>query len=193
MSIPLASAWRVCHRAKKVTYRFHVVNMSEPNAFALPGGHIYVSRGLLALTSSEEELVNVIAHEIAHVSARHSAEREVQEKAARIFSILGIFAGIAAGDSGAAAAAGMLGQSWMSAYSRDQETEADRLGQSLSMRAGWDPTGMYDFLHKLENWTTVGDGNIARGGLLRFASLYPRTCRKGIHTRALLIEPWECV
>ncbi len=172
---------------QEVTYRFHVVNMSEPNAFALPGGHIYVSRGLLALTSSEEELVNVIAHEIAHVSARHSAEREVQAKAARIFSILGIFAGIAAGDSGAAAAAGMLGQSWMSAYSRDQETEADRLGQSLSMRAGWDPTGMYDFLHKLENWTRLETGTSREAGYFDSHPSTPeRVAKASTRARSLL-------
>lgn len=172
---------------QEVTYHFQIVNMTEPNAFALPGGHIYVSRGLLALTSSEEELVNVIAHEIAHVSARHSAEREVQEKAARIFSILGIFAGIAAGDSGAAAAAGMLGQSWMAAYSRDQETEADRLGQSLSMRAGWDPTGMSDFLRKLENWTRLERGSSGEAGYFDSHPSTPeRVAKASTRARSLL-------
>ena len=53
-------------------YRFHVVDMAEPNAFALPGGHIYVSRGILALANSEDELAGVIGHEIGHVAARHS-------------------------------------------------------------------------------------------------------------------------
>jgi len=172
---------------QEVTYRFHIVNMPEPNAFALPGGHIYVSRGLLALTSSEEELANVMAHEIAHVSARHSAEREVQEKAARIFSILGVVAGLAAGDGGAAAAAGMVGQSYLAAYNREQEHEADRLGQSLSIRAGWDPTGMYDFLHKLENWTRLETGTSREAGYFDTHPSTPeRVAKASTRARSLL-------
>jgi len=141
-----------------VTYRFAIVNMIEPNAFALPGGYIYVSRGLLELTNSESELANVLAHEIAHVSERHSVEREAQQKAAQVLSILGMIAGAVAGDGRAAAAAGMFGQSWMAAYSRDQEREADELGQDFALRAGFNPEGMSDFLHTLDNWTRLSRG-----------------------------------
>jgi len=141
-----------------VTYRFAIVNMIEPNAFALPGGYIYVSRGLLELTNSEAELANVLAHEIAHVSERHSVERDAQQKAAQVFSILGIIVGVAAGSGQAAAAAGMFGQSWMAAYSRDQEREADELGQDFAYRAGFNPEGMSDFLHTLDNWTRLSQG-----------------------------------
>lgn len=170
-----------------VTYRFHIVNMSEPNAFALPGGYIYVSRGLLALTSSEEELVNVIAHEIAHISARHSAERELQEKTARVLSILGLVAGLVAGDTGAAAAASMFGQSWLSSYNREQEREADRLGQSMSMRAGWDPTGMADFLRKLENWTRLETGTSRFAGYFDTHPSTPeRVAKAATRARSLL-------
>ena len=57
-------------------YEFHVVDMKEPNAFALPGGYIYVSRGLLALMNNEDELATVLGHEIGHVAARHSVQRQ---------------------------------------------------------------------------------------------------------------------
>ena len=58
-----------------VQYKFYVVDMVEPNAFALPGGYVYVSRGLVALINSEDELAGVIGHEIAHIAARHSVKR----------------------------------------------------------------------------------------------------------------------
>ncbi len=147
-----------------ITYRFHIVNMLEPNAFALPGGYIYVSRGLLTLTNSEDELANVIAHEIAHVSAEHAAGREVQQKAAQVLSLLGILAGILAGEGQAVAAAGMFGQSYLAAYGRDQEREADELGQGFAIRAGWNPSGMADFLHQLDAWTRLQLGGSRRAG-----------------------------
>src|SRR5688500_11818104 len=62
---------RVAGARDGVEYQFHVVEMVEPNAFALPGGHIYVSRGLLALLNHEDELANALAHEVGHVTARH--------------------------------------------------------------------------------------------------------------------------
>ncbi|TXL01116.1 peptidase M48, partial [Methylococcaceae bacterium CS5] len=58
-----------------VNYQFQIVDLEEPNAFALPGGYVYVSRGLLVLLNSEDELVGVIGHEIGHVAARHSVQR----------------------------------------------------------------------------------------------------------------------
>jgi predicted Zn-dependent protease len=65
----------------QLDYEFHVVDMKEPNAFALPGGHIYVSRGLLALLNNEDELATVLGHEIAHVAARHSAKSKAKSRA----------------------------------------------------------------------------------------------------------------
>src|SRR5947199_1591176 len=66
------------------TYVFHVVDMEEPNAFALPGGHVYVSRGLLAIMNSEDELAGVLGHEIGHVAARHAARRVTRAASAPI-------------------------------------------------------------------------------------------------------------
>ena len=66
-----------------VTYRFHVVDLAEPNAFALPGGPVFVTRGLLALARSEDELAGVIGHEIGHVAARHSVARPPRRRPSR--------------------------------------------------------------------------------------------------------------
>jgi predicted Zn-dependent protease len=112
-------------------YHFAVVDQDAPNAFALPGGYIYVSRGLLVLTNSEDELANVIGHEIVHVAARHAAARQ-----AMIRGLPGPFQ--------------FFAQGHIAGYSRNQEREADRLGQGLAGVAGFDPGGMADFLKDLE-------------------------------------------
>jgi predicted Zn-dependent protease len=113
------------------TYSFQVVEQDEPNAFALPGGYIYVSRGLLAMANEEDELANVLGHEIVHVARRHAAARQSMMSA-----LPGIFQYMAMGQA--------------AAYGREQESESDRLGQSLAARAGYDPEGMADFLLQLE-------------------------------------------
>jgi predicted Zn-dependent protease len=112
-------------------YRFSVVDQVEPNAFALPGGYVFVSRGLLALTNSEDELANVIGHEITHAAARHAAARQA---AAQAMSPL---------------AMGWIRSANMAAYSRDMERDADRGGQQLAAAAGYDPMGMSTFLARL--------------------------------------------
>jgi len=112
-------------------YRFAIVDQDVPNAFALPGGYIYVSRGLLLLANSEDELANVLAHEITHVAARHAAARQ-----ASIRGMPGPFQ--------------FFAQGHIAGYSRDQEREADRMGQNLAAVAGYDPSGMATFLKHLE-------------------------------------------
>ena len=73
---------------KDVVYSFQIAEMDEPNAFALPGGHIYVSRGLLVVANSEAELANVLGHEIAHVAARHSARQDAHVKTLGLASLV---------------------------------------------------------------------------------------------------------
>ena len=113
------------------SYRFYIVDQEAPNAFALPGGQIYVSRGLLLLANSEDELANVIGHEIVHAALRHASARQ-----SVVRSIPGLFQ---------FSAAGMI-----ASYSRNQEREADREGQILAGRAGYDPGGMATFLKGLD-------------------------------------------
>lgn len=147
-----------------VPYRFQIVDMPEPNAFALPGGYVYVSRGLLVISNSEDELANVIGHEIAHVAARHAAQREAAAVPVGILTALGTVAAGLIGGGQAAQAVGQLGQTAgagvVASYGRDQEREADTLGQNYAAQAGVDPAAMSDFLATLERATALerGDG-----------------------------------
>ncbi len=127
-------------------FTFTVLDTPIVNAFALPGGYIYITRGLLALAENEAEVAGVLAHEIGHVTARHSAERYGNTVAAGVATtLLGVLVGGPAADA-AGGAAGLALQS----YSRDQEFEADTLGVRYLSRAGYDPKGMSSFLEKLQ-------------------------------------------
>jgi predicted Zn-dependent protease len=149
-----------------VAYTFHVVSMPEANAFALPGGYIYVSRGLLALTNSEDELANVMAHEVAHVAARHSAQRETRALGTGLLAMLGVIAAGALGGGEASQAAAQMGQlaaaGLIASYSRDQEREADQIGQRLAATAGYEPAAMAEFLRSLEREATMQLGKAPR-------------------------------
>jgi predicted Zn-dependent protease len=118
---------------QRFDYHFEIVDQPMPNAFALPGGHIYLSRGLIALASSEDELANVVGHEITHAAARHHA---AQQEIARRQMPLSMPA---------------LRMGRLAAYGREQELDADQGGQFLANAAGYDPMGMSTFLRKLGN------------------------------------------
>jgi predicted Zn-dependent protease len=143
-------------------YRFAIADMPEPNAFALPGGYVYVSRGLLALANTEDELAGVIGHEIGHVAARHSAQRETRAMGVGILSVLGTIAAGVLGGGTAAQMASQLGQvagaGFIASYSRDQERQADTIGQELAAAGGWDPDGLADFLVTLDREGRVQTG-----------------------------------
>jgi len=135
-----------------VTHRFHLVDMAEPNAFALPGGYIYVTRGLLALVNSEDELAGVVGHEIGHVAARHTVQKiSKQGPFAVVFGIASGLTGMIVPLVGnIIGGVGDLTQGLLfSPYSRSQETEADRVGQDMAAKAGWDPAGLSVFLNTL--------------------------------------------
>ena len=95
---------------QEVPYRFQIVDIPEPNAFALPGGYVYVSRGLLVIANSEEELANVLGHEIGHVAARHAAQREAAAVPVGVLTAIGAIAAGIIGGGQAAQAVGQLGQ-----------------------------------------------------------------------------------
>lgn len=127
-------------------WTFTVLDTPMVNAFALPGGYIHVTRGLVALADNEAQLAGVLAHEIGHVTARHSAERYGSQILA---GIAGIATGILLGGE-AAQAMGSLSQVALSSYSRSQEFEADTLGVRYLARAGYEPDAMAAFLRKMQ-------------------------------------------
>jgi predicted Zn-dependent protease len=138
-------------------WQFYLVDQPDANAFALPGGHIYVTRGLLALLNSEDELAGVLGHEIGHVTARHSSKRIGAAVATAPITIATGLAGFAVGivspvlgsavaGTGQALTSGLV----LAPYSREQEHEADELGQGLAARAGYDPKGLPRFLSTLD-------------------------------------------
>ena len=137
---------------------FTVTLLNSPvnNAFAVPGGYVYVTRQLVALMNNEAELAGVLGHEVGHVAARHAAKRESAATRNSIFGVLGtVLAGALLGNS----ALGQIGQRIFSTgsqlltlkYSRGQETEADALGVNYLRRAGYDPRAMATVLRSLAN------------------------------------------
>jgi predicted Zn-dependent protease len=132
-------------------FSFVVVNDDKINAFALPGGYVYITRGLIALADDEAEMAAVLAHEIGHVTARHSAQRYSKAMATNIgLAVLGIVGSAAGVPSGAGNLASLGAQLYLQSYSREQELEADVLGIRYLTRAGYDARAMTRFFHKLE-------------------------------------------
>jgi predicted Zn-dependent protease len=135
-----------------VSYQFHVVDMNEPNAFALPGGYVYVTRGLLALVNTEDELAGVVGHEIGHVAARHTVQRISRQGPFALITnlvsgVTGFFVPVVGNIVGGV---GNFAQSLVfSPYSRSQESQADEVGQEMAAKAGWDPIGLANFLTTL--------------------------------------------
>lgn len=132
---------------KDVTYTFTVLDSPVENAFALPGGYIYITRGLLALMNDEAQLAGVLAHEMGHVTARHSAERYSQQ----VVGSLGVnVLGAVLGGGASSQALGLGANLYFSQYSQGQEYEADKLGVRYLTQAGYDPTAVSRFLAVLQ-------------------------------------------
>jgi predicted Zn-dependent protease len=159
-------------------YSFTVLDDELINAFALPGGYVHVTRGLLALASNEAEMAGVLAHELGHINARHSAERYSQGVLAGIGATIVGVAGAAAGVPGVGDVAGYGAEAYLQSYSRDQELEADKLGIRYMTRAGYDPAAMASFFRKLDAFTQL-QATIAgdSGAADRFSIMasHPRT------------------
>ena len=135
-------------RGPRYPYSFSVANQRELNAFALPGGPIWVNRGILHAAVNESQLAGVLAHEIAHVSQRHAARQITQQLVAN--GLLGLLGALLGNDPGAArtaqAGARVLAGSYMLKFSRDDERDADRAALEILRRAGWDPRGLAEFM-----------------------------------------------
>lgn len=127
-------------------FRFTVLDSPIVNAMALPGGYVYITRGILALANDEAELASVIGHEIGHVTARHSAARHAR---GTLIGVLAAGVGAVSGNGTVAQLANVAGAAAVASYSRDQEYQADQLGVRYISRTGYDPYGSPRFLNQL--------------------------------------------
>lgn len=133
-------------------YKFHVVQSREINGFSIPGGHVYVTTGLLRI-ATDTELASVLAHEVGHIVARHSLKtlkksQEYDDIAKSLGELTGV-AGSVARDLGISLGR-IVGQGLLTVHSRDEEREADFLGVRGMARANFDPLGMVTMFQKLQ-------------------------------------------
>jgi predicted Zn-dependent protease len=129
-------------------YTFTVLDSADVNAFALPGGFVYITRGIMAYLNSEAELAAVLGHEIGHVTARHSVRQQTGATAAGVGAMV---VGILTGSGDLANVAGAAGTALVRGYGRDMELEADRLGAEYLNRIGYAPEEMIDVVRLLKN------------------------------------------
>lgn len=145
-------------------YRFYVVDEHVYNAFASPAGHIFINRGLISALEDESELAGIIAHEIAHVTARHISDRIERSKKIGAATLAGIVAGALIGATGGSAAGQALtvgtlaaSQSATLAYSREDEIQADQLGLGYMRNAGYSAKGLMRAMQIIRSRQWFGD------------------------------------
>jgi predicted Zn-dependent protease len=145
----------------KVPFTIKVLDSEEINAFALPGGFMFVNTGLVLKATNEAELSGVLAHEIAHVAARHGTKQATRGQLINFASIPLIFMGGWAGYAVRQAASLAVPMGFLQ-FSRGMEAQADSLGLRYLYRAGYDPTAFIDFFEKIETMERNKPGTIAR-------------------------------
>jgi predicted Zn-dependent protease len=165
-----------------LTYHFAILDAPVVNAFAVPGGYIYVTRGILALMSSEAELAVVLAHELGHVNARHSVAKLSQLMLAQVgLAIGGAISETFAKITGAASIGIQL---LFLKFSRDDEREADALGVEYSRKGGYNPSEMVNFFSSLEKLGDLSGGQSLPG----FLSTHPLTSERVQNTKDMLLD-----
>ncbi|MDB5531479.1 MAG: family metalloprotease [Devosia sp.] len=150
-------------------FQVTILDSAEVNAFALPGGYIYVTRGILALASDTSELAAVLAHEISHVTLRHARARTNRTRTTEIVDR--VISGVFGGEAGANEAVDRSKQS-LAAFSQNQELEADREGIKYAGKAGYDPQAAARFLGVMSRFATFSVGQNQSEG---FLSSHPST------------------
>jgi predicted Zn-dependent protease len=138
---------RQSHRSN-LQFHFTVLDSAEINAFALPGGYIYVTRGIMAYLDSEAELAGVLGHEIGHVTARHSVRQQAGQFAS---SLLGVLISATTGQSSLGNLSQQLSTGIIRGYGREHELEADQLGAEYLHKTGFDPDNMLEVIGVLKD------------------------------------------
>ncbi len=129
-------------------YTFTIIDSPDINAFALPGGYIYINRGLIGFLNSEAELAAVLAHEIGHVTARHAVRQKAAASGAKVGAVL---SAIATRSNVVGDVASIYGAAAISGYGREMELEADGFGAKYLFNAGYDPKAMIEVIGVLKN------------------------------------------
>ncbi|GJL81658.1 MAG: hypothetical protein DHS20C01_12920 [marine bacterium B5-7] len=138
---------RNSHRSN-IPYSFYLLDSPMVNAFALPGGYVYITRGIMSFMENEAQLAGVLGHEIGHVTARHGVRQQSQGM------VIGVLGGVAAAATGSSAVGDLsnaLGSALISGYGRSHELEADRLGAEYLARSGYDPSAMIEVIGILKD------------------------------------------
>lgn len=141
------------HRSDLV-YRFTLLDSDQVNAFALPGGYIYITRGIMAYLNSEAELAAVLGHEIGHVTARHGVQQASQQQAAGFGYLIGSILVPELRGTGGQNLFGLLSTAWIRGYGREHELEADSLGAEYIAKSGYQPEAMTEVIGVLKDQET---------------------------------------
>jgi predicted Zn-dependent protease len=161
---------KASHRSE-LSFQFKVLDASVVNAFAVPGGYVYLTRGILASLNSEAELAGVVGHEIGHITARHSAQQysraQVAQAGLGLGAVVGQFFPVIGGVTTSLAQAG-VGMLFLS-FSRDNERQADSLAVEYATKAGYDGAQLANFFESLERMNPGSD----RSGLPSWFSTHP--------------------
>jgi predicted Zn-dependent protease len=145
----------------KYPYSFAVADSREINAFALPGGPVWIHRGVLEKATNESQVAGVLAHEIAHIAERHAATQLTTVTMAKwSLGLLGAMLGNTGGAGAAQVAAEFLAGGVFLKFSREDEREADRVGLTLLRRAGWDGRGMVELFETLRREAGRDPGSV---------------------------------
>jgi predicted Zn-dependent protease len=164
-------------------WKFTVVNQPAVNAFALPGGFIYVTRGILPFLNDEAELAGVLGHEIGHVTARHSAQQYTKSTSASIgMTLLSIFVPETRPLQGLTETA--MGLLFLK-YGRDDENQADELGAQYAAKGGWDPRGVAGMLSTLDRLDAAQG---SRRGVPNWLSTHPAPANRAQHVQAIVAK-----
>jgi predicted Zn-dependent protease len=157
---------KISHRPN-LEFHFKILDSPVVNAFAVPGGYVYFTRGILAQFNNEAELVGVLGHEIGHVTARHSASQQSKQQLGQLLLMGGMIASEKFREFGGYAMQGM--QLLFLKFSRDNEHESDRLGVEYSSKIGYDAREMANFFNVLNKMSMESE----QGGVPTFMSTHP--------------------